>query len=463
MHPPAKRSASREPLIGMNWLRHDPGISEGDMKTLFFQDYGTSRILSLSKRSGFATRQRSWALSNESEWQSWLNAGHLEDGDGGESTLNILLCGRVEQECDEPLTVAYLPFPKPIFDQVRAEFRVHGSIARVINRNVRCKFMDLPFQYDQDSGDVTTVYNCRTASTWPRDMALSVSFSPRNLTTYAVVYGCDDKAADFLIEQLTGTDHPVFHPMLLPTLLADLERERHVKLLRKNSDKMGQLTLDLTVNKGQDIPKSPESSSQLDDDEEEPIELWQDMSNLQNGFQNWQQQMRRMVIHLGRSSNALAPGSTHYDLEIQKNLEKLRVPSVRIQKRLEELISEYDEHIRDCATVTGGLKLAMSMDTRKTNQEIAHSSLQVSSLAQKDGSLMKSIAIVTMFFLPATFTSVKTFFSMDFFDWPKATNAIGTGYIWVYFVVAAVLTLITVGLFKFRGRKDDKVMAGSMV
>lgn len=52
---------------------------------------------------------------------------------------------------------------------------------------------------------------------------------------------------------------------------------------------------------------------------------------------------------------------------------------------------------------------------------------------------------------------------MDFFDWPKAADAIGTGYIWVYFVVAAVLTLITVGLFRFRGRKDDKAMAGSMV
>lgn len=196
-------------------------------------------------------------------------------------------------------------------------------------------------------------------------MTLSVSFSPKNLTTYAVVYGCDDKAADFLTEQLTGTDHPVFHPMLLPTLLADIERERHVKLLRKNSGKMGQLTLDLTVNKGQEIPGS---GSQLDDDEEEPIELWQDMSHLQNGFQNWQQQMRRMVISLERSSNTLAPGSTHYDLEIQKALEKLRVPGVRIQKRLEELISEYDEHVRDCATVTGGLKLAMSMVSERCSK-----------------------------------------------------------------------------------------------
>ncbi|KAM6505108.1 hypothetical protein FSOLCH5_015028 [Fusarium solani] len=164
---------------------------------------------------------------------------------------------------------------------------------------------------------------------------------------------------------------------------------------------MDQLTVDLTINKGLE---GPDSGSQVDHNRE-PIELWQDMSYLQNGLQNWQRQMQRMVIHLEQSCNTMVPDTNRYDIKAQRNLEKLTVPGIRIQKRLEELIDEYDEHIRDCATVTEGLKLAMSMDTRKTNQEIAHSSLQVSRLAQKDGSLMKSIAIVTMFFLPATFTS----------------------------------------------------------
>jgi hypothetical protein len=103
--------------------------------------------------------------------------------------------------------------------------------------------------------------------------------------------------------------------------------------------------------------------------------------------------------------------------------------------------------------------------------------LEVSRLAQNDGSLMKLIAFVTMFFLPATFTSVssspiqppgisalglilaKTFFSMDFFDWPKAPGDIATDYIWVYALVAAILTLITVGLFttwRLRGGKARK-------
>ncbi|KAL2687820.1 hypothetical protein Neosp_005389 [[Neocosmospora] mangrovei] len=223
---------------------------------------------------------------------------------------------------------------------------------------------------------------------------------------------------------------------------------------------MDQLAVDLTINKGLETAGSDSQPVQ----NKELIELWQDMSYLQNGFQNWQRQMQRMLIHLERSSNIMEPNAICYNLKVQRSLEKLTMPGVRIQKRLEELIDEYDEHIRDCATVTEGLKLAMSMDTRTTNQEIAHSGLEVSRLAQKDGSLMKLIAFVTMFFLPATFTS--TFFSMDFFDWPKAADTITTGYIWVYFVVAAVLTLITVGLFgtwMLRVRKSSKVIARGTV
>ncbi|KAJ4257016.1 hypothetical protein NW757_003639 [Fusarium falciforme] len=120
---------------------------------------------------------------------------------------------------------------------------------------------------------------------------------------------------------------------------------------------MDQLTVDLTINKGLE---GPGSGSQVDHNRE-PIELWQDMSYLQNGLQNWQRRMQRMVIHLEQSSNTMVPDTNRYDIKAQRNLEKLTVPGIRIQKRLEELTDEYDEHIRDCATVTEGLKLAMSI------------------------------------------------------------------------------------------------------
>ncbi|KAG5659217.1 hypothetical protein KAF25_000419, partial [Fusarium avenaceum] len=58
---------------------------------------------------------------------------------------------------------------------------------------------------------------------------------------------------------------------------------------------------------------------------------------------------------------------------------------------------------------------------------------------------MKSIALLTMIYLPVTFCS--TFFSMDFFQWPGSSDSVVTPYIWVYAIVAVGLTVVTVDAF----------------
>lgn len=69
---------------------------------------------------------------------------------------------------------------------------------------------------------------------------------------------------------------------------------------------------------------------------------------------------------------------------------------------------------------------------------------------------MRVIAAVTMFFLPATFTSVsqtttneittdplrQTFFSMTFFNFLDAERPQASRYIWIYVVVTIVLTVL---------------------
>lgn len=86
---------------------------------------------------------------------------------------------------------------------------------------------------------------------------------------------------------------------------------------------------------------------------------------------------------------------------------------------------------------------------------------------------MRSISLVTMVFLPGTFfavckphgqdplpemfaqtlTQVQSFFSMTFFNWngddndvqPGTSKPTVSGYLWIYVVVSAVFTLLTVG------------------
>jgi hypothetical protein len=63
------------------------------------------------------------------------------------------------------------------------------------------------------------------------------------------VYGCDEHHFQMVMKRLTECGHHMLNPMILPTLLAEIERERHVLELCQNSMKTVQRIYDLTVNK----------------------------------------------------------------------------------------------------------------------------------------------------------------------------------------------------------------------
>ncbi|KAM0553284.1 hypothetical protein ACHAPJ_007297 [Fusarium lateritium] len=129
-----------------------------------------------------------------------------------------------------------------------------------------------------------------------------------------------------------------------------------------------------------------------------------------------------------------------------------------IKERLQVLIDEYDEFIRQCTHIMEGLTLATQLEQNnigqtdaRTNQEISRVNLVVAKLARHDGSLMKSIAILGMVFLPATFVS--TFFSMGFFEWTTddskndKSHEVLSSWFWVYVVVTVGLTILTITIF----------------
>ncbi|KAI4938048.1 hypothetical protein J4E85_000487 [Alternaria conjuncta] len=84
---------------------------------------------------------------------------------------------------------------------------------------------------------------------------------------------------------------------------------------------------------------------------------------------------------------------------------------------------------------------AISLRLASTSASLAMSSQSVAISTSRDSKLMKTIAGVTMFFLPATFTA--TFFSTTFFDFkPKQDDEVYSHWLWLYFVVTIALNLI---------------------
>ncbi|QKD52290.2 uncharacterized protein FOBCDRAFT_238580 [Fusarium oxysporum Fo47] len=389
-------------------------------------------------------------LACDDDLRQWLDSVCPWNHDTKASSINLVMASKTDS-LDE------LPFSQKGFENIINKLKVHGSIVRAINRN-------------------TSFYNCRTAASWEGDMALSVTFFPGSLTTNAVWYGCDLSKRKFhgdlitdselICGQLENFDGGVFHPMVLPVVFAGFERERHIGAVRKCLTQFVQRIHDLAHQDLRAMNEEEGSMSSKSGILEDSAPLMKggclasyfrlNISFLRIGLQNWQTQLRKMIDHVdqlhdtdfGLPVAARVPSS-------QTRLNILQEVGGRLKTRLQDLVDEYDEYIRQCTHIMDGLTLATQLELNsigrkdaRINQEISRVNLEVAKMARLDGSLMKSIAMLGMVFLPATFVS--TFFSMGSFQWTKEDgegNEMLSPYFLVYIVVAVGLTIFTMLIF----------------
>ncbi|KAM0545468.1 hypothetical protein ACHAO7_008231, partial [Fusarium culmorum] len=220
--------------------------------------------------------------------------------------------------------------------------------------------------------------------------------------------------ADIITSRLSNFDGSCLHPLILPTMFAECERERHIGLVRKYHTQLVQRINDLaypssstnninetelqrqsTERKSRDsnfteklrtlvsqlsMNSKTGHSSHVEDisaqektfherpcketkeDPEPAVVLWQNTSFLSNGLLNWQTQLTKMLEQVQYLDDTRFGISTsEYDPEVESKLARLREVGLRIKTRIQDLIYEYDEHIRQCNHITEGLRLATQL------------------------------------------------------------------------------------------------------
>lgn len=248
-------------------------------------------------------------------------------------------------------------------------------------------------------------------------MALSVTFFPDTLTTHGVLFGCDlakpdmyDSSitlADIITRRLVRSDTQVFHPMMLPTIFADAERDRQIELVREKLEQLGRRIDHITYTKVDSKPastfhdemRSPtgseksflrfrlfkghhsqrsmtaSSSSSAENGGVGPsrlnaspgkaeiptAKLWQQISRLRIGLCNWQRQLLKMISHVEDLNRVeFAPLCPTLKYTETQRLQFIQTGE-RIRDRLQELVDEYDEYIRECSHIMEGFSLATQL------------------------------------------------------------------------------------------------------
>lgn len=223
-------------------------------------------------------------------------------------------------------------------------------------------------------------YICRSSASWEDDIMLSVTYDVQSRYTYAVIYGCQPTTRGKIIERLDAVE--AFHPMLLPTIFADFERDRQIEHARTLRNQL--------ISKSWNIPAFPNLSSSADNEQGmrrlieystsgDTLSLWTKMRELKNGLHDWQDQISAMIEHIdttcseelkpidpmddsASSDSERTPTNTHTvvpeDLSLMSVEDGIRKFGIRIRHRLCEIHREYSAEMRKCSATLDVTSLA---------------------------------------------------------------------------------------------------------
>ncbi|KAI1655239.1 hypothetical protein F4813DRAFT_368192 [Daldinia decipiens] len=394
-------------------------------------------------------------------------------------------------------SVRTLPFSPKVFKLMSEKFYIHGSIARVINRSDVPHFSRVEMEIEiEGSTHPAYAYNCRTTNAWEADLALTVTHFPRSGLTYAILFGCPVSIENEVIARLNYPGVEASYPLLLPGIFAELERNRHLNIIEDYinniEEKIFELDYQLPVE--QQI-RCPSIKGQSKDKRSQ----WLDTAYLKNSLVTWNTQLFKMAGHIGELRNTLfgpherkysrignddipcvgcdskmnmltepichplcetsciGPVSGYYQYRtipqnwksVELRNHRMRIFGARINSRLQAMMEEYEDKIRECAMRLDGMAMATQWSHGDTNVEIALAT-------GRDSRHMRSIAVVTMVFLPGTFCA--SVFSMQFFNWFPGDdgNTMVSRYFWIYVLVTIAMTLLTLGVWYYVSWKEKQ-------
>ncbi|KAI0127540.1 hypothetical protein BJ170DRAFT_683378 [Xylariales sp. AK1849] len=367
-------------------------------------------------------------------------------------------------------SVRTLPFTKDTFRSITKHFYTHSSIGPVISRADIPVFSSAEVRMGEqdDLTHSTQVYNCRTSNAWEMDLALTTTYFSHRGLTFAILFGCPLSVEEEILKRLSYAMAEASHPLLLPGIFAELERSRHVNIVESTIDEIETRIMELDFNSS-NMDEMPDTETERRNQEKRSA--WLDTTYLRNGLISWNTQLikvREQVdqlndtvfrsqslgdpVLISQSKAESRPSDNHRRTaepwetvedhsrpeQVTRHLDEPQQGP--IQDRIQAIIDEYDDKVRDCTMRVDGMAMATQWAQGETNVGIALAT-------NRDSKHMRSIALVTMIFLPGTFFA--SVFSMTFFDWSGPSGATISGYFWIYVVFTVFFTLLTIGTWWF--------------
>lgn len=217
------------------------------------------------------------------------------------------------------------------------------------------------------------VYNCRSANTWSNDLALTATHFTKSRLTFGILFGCTEEIELEVLNRISKAKEQAFHPILLPGIFAELERERMVEVVESSIDQIEEAIMEM--DNGASSGSEPADSS-LDDSgypggpRAARRSVWLNTTFLRNRLQIWKTQMSKMVKHVDEISaeiqadvneeaKCVFDDSRWSDQTLTEDMgsDLLHMGGL-IKDRLKTIIEEFEEKMEDCTMRVDGMAMA---------------------------------------------------------------------------------------------------------
>ncbi|KAI0185423.1 hypothetical protein EV127DRAFT_348295, partial [Xylaria flabelliformis] len=396
-----------------------------------------------------------------------------------------------------------LPFSQAVFSRIAKAFHTHRSISPAISRaDVPLFSQEEVTMQDELDGAKARVYNCRSTNAWGGDLAMTVTHFPHCELSFGILFGCTNSQKKYVIQQLSLAIQESAHPLLLPGMFAELERNRHNQIFESMISK-----LELMI----PVSRSVEGLSNQQyfgdhSDSQARRDVYLDILHLKHGLTTWSRQLKKMLEHAwtldaeyvgklrpvdiqiatppredaetiadlflqdpvndenaliyeGRSSTQSSTSHRIGRLDTGRPPEPhqtiMAKANIKTIERIKTILENYSDKIRECQTRFDGLTLTTQLFQGETSVLLALA-------ASRDSRHMRTIALVTMVFLPGTFFA--TIFSMTFFNWQaKDGESTVSSMFWIYIAFSVISTIATLLVYYyFVAIRTKKVLRSSV-
>ncbi|KAI5853641.1 hypothetical protein GGS23DRAFT_620332 [Durotheca rogersii] len=422
----------------MDWPRAEGPFNDNDFRNFKYTERGFKIIWKqLSDRNQKPVI--CWDIKSSQHLKGWI--AENRDFINGDCKDGIFAVRAADGEVYRSHP-SYLPVLVEAFGQLIELFHISPMIVRAIRREI-ANFSRKSVRSADPPGN-RIVYTARMSSTWPNDIAMSSTYIVHKKLSMSVFYGCTDKQSEGIRDMLANAGPFACHPMLAAGILAELDFRRLSEQADTNTDDFVSSKEGLGG-----APRDPGTLLNRDGEEyQQLMDLYDSGRTLIRGIRVVKQQISKMIQHTHElekvhakikakkiTSTKLAPRfDVHSNMELQ------------IRERLLEMLAEYDQKMDQCDQTLDMLNFSTQVVSGHVARHQTAASERIAMETKRDNKQMKSIALMTMVFLPLT--TVAAVFSMDVFDW-RATgfNNVVTPYFWVYLGIAGILTVTIVGIW----------------